>query len=245
MFGRSPFTVSPEHLTSLDTGRAVDFFRRLLWAEGLALGIPRDQIDVPSNINAPDGGMTLLYDLRDSAGRHRIVRRAWMAIRSRTGPFNPMDKGNVNALLFTPRSIRARKHELHPRVRSCLDQGGRFVIVLFGWDNPDLSSPALPQPSEQRFEDFNAEYADAKVDVWRTNQLMGCFDIHLSLVRDLTGLADEPFDTYESWSNLDTMRREAYVPVMHSGRRLRRFGASYGRRIRSHTYTSFGRAWDR
>jgi hypothetical protein len=51
------FTVRPSDLDQLSLNEAVDIFRELLWAEITALGIPKNEINVPTVINAPDGGI--------------------------------------------------------------------------------------------------------------------------------------------------------------------------------------------
>jgi uncharacterized RDD family membrane protein YckC len=53
----TPFTLHVSDLTSLGQDRAVDSFRRLLWAEAGRVGVGRNIINVPQCINVGDGGV--------------------------------------------------------------------------------------------------------------------------------------------------------------------------------------------
>jgi hypothetical protein len=57
MNGITPFAIPVNDLTNLAPDRAVEFFRRLLWAEAARVGIARHLIDVPDCINVGDGGI--------------------------------------------------------------------------------------------------------------------------------------------------------------------------------------------
>jgi len=57
MNGVTPFTLAVSDLTNLGQDRAVDFFRRLLWAEAARVGITTNLVDVPDCINVGDGGI--------------------------------------------------------------------------------------------------------------------------------------------------------------------------------------------
>ncbi len=54
------FTLQVSDLTNLGQDRAVEFFRRLLWAEATRVGIGKHLIDVPQCINVGDGGIDAL-----------------------------------------------------------------------------------------------------------------------------------------------------------------------------------------
>jgi len=51
------FSISDNDLKNLTPERAVDFFRRLLWAEAARTGVSLNLIDVPQCINVGDGGL--------------------------------------------------------------------------------------------------------------------------------------------------------------------------------------------
>ena len=54
---RTIFHVDNSSLESLSASEAVVVFRDLLWAEATSLGIAKNLINIPSAINASDGGV--------------------------------------------------------------------------------------------------------------------------------------------------------------------------------------------
>lgn len=58
----SPFTLQVNDLLPLGPDWAVEFFRRLLWAEAANVEVARDLIDVPQCINIGDGGIDAFID---------------------------------------------------------------------------------------------------------------------------------------------------------------------------------------
>lgn len=212
MFSRSPSAIPPERLDLLDSNLAVSYFRRLLWAEGFTLGISKDLIQVPTKINVADGGIDAEVSSESREFLHGIIKPGANYYQVKTGPFDPRRSNNINKLLFTPESLRKRKRELHPRVKECLDRGGRFVVVLFGWDNPKRSGPNPAERIRSVLCSIDGRYADALIDVWHPNQLIGCFEAHLSLALDINGLAGESFITHATWSSWETMSH-----VYHAG----------------------------
>jgi hypothetical protein len=55
------FTVKNANLELLTALEAVDFFRELLWAEAVTLGIPKNCINVSSEITTPDGVLDSVF----------------------------------------------------------------------------------------------------------------------------------------------------------------------------------------
>ena len=64
------FSLISDEINALTQRDAVLFFRELLWVESSHLGIARQLISVPDNINAGDGGLdaksfyNIIYKLR-------------------------------------------------------------------------------------------------------------------------------------------------------------------------------------
>ena len=118
------FTVTNEELNSLNPEGAVDFFRELIWAEATSLGIGINNIDVPSAIYDPDGGVDAEAEVKckNMKEGRGILKPGINCYQIKTGNYN------IN-----------RKE----RVRSCLENNGRFVIVLFGWDKPNITDDKI------------------------------------------------------------------------------------------------------
>ena len=57
MYISTILTVENEDLMVMDAEDAVIFFRELLWAEAVRVGVPIDKVNVSRWINVPDGGV--------------------------------------------------------------------------------------------------------------------------------------------------------------------------------------------
>jgi hypothetical protein len=125
-------TVKNEHLELFSAEGAVDFFRELLWAEATSLGIGKNLINVPSAITVADGGIDA--EVRDAqvSGGQGIIKPGLTRYQIKTGDFIVSQDGYIREILFKEKS-----KELKARVKSCLDNDGTLVVVLFGWDNPE------------------------------------------------------------------------------------------------------------
>ncbi len=125
------FTVKNENLKLLTPEQAVDFFRELLWAEATHLGIPKSHINVSSDITTPDGGIDAeVRDIQIHEGQG-IIKRGLTSYQIKTGEFSLKGEKHIKDILFKKGTT-----ELKPRIKSCLDQNGTLIVVLFGWDGP-------------------------------------------------------------------------------------------------------------
>ena len=126
------FTVQNKDLERLSPQEAVDFFRELLWAEAAILGIGKNLINVPSAITVADGGIDAeVQDVQVSGGQG-IIKQGLTRYQIKTGNFSLSNDRDIKSIIF-----RNRTDDLKPRVKSCLDNNGTLVVVLFGWDNPE------------------------------------------------------------------------------------------------------------
>ncbi len=135
------FTVSSGELGALSPESAVNLFRELLWAEAAALGIGKHQINVPSAITVTDGGIDAEVEgALVPVGRGQgLIRPGLTRYQIKTGNFSIGERNYVDRILFTPSSLRkGAQRKLQPRVQSCLDRDGTLVVVLFGWDKPEI-----------------------------------------------------------------------------------------------------------
>jgi len=197
------FTVKNEDLEHLNPQQAVDFFRELLWAEATTLGIGKNLINVPSAITVADGGVDAEVQNVQVSGGQGIIKKELTRYQIKTGDFSPKIDSNVKSILFGEKS-----NQLRPKVKSCLDMGGTFVVVLFGWDNPDVTDNQCEDSFKKKLADIDPRYKDAKIEVWRQNTLIGFLKPFPSLALQLTGRTRVRFQTHRSWSQQDDMKKE-------------------------------------
>ena len=199
------FTVKSRDLQILSSEQAVDIFRELLWAEATTLGIGKHLINVPTAITVSDGGVDA--EIRDVAagGGQGIIRPGLTSYQIKTGDYSLRKRSNIQKILFTPRSIKAKRYELEPKVKACLDRDGTLIIVLFGWDDPDRHSEFVDR-FKAELKAFDPNYENAKIEICLPNQLMGYFKPFLSLALKVKGLEDTIFQTHQSWSENEDMQ---------------------------------------
>ena len=184
--------VDGSDLAKLSPKDAVDLFADLLWADARALGIPA-LIDVPRNINAPNGGIGATVSAPPKLPGPCAIRPGVTGYQIQTARgLNPSADSARKGILYT------QDGALRPRIRKCLDEGGTLVIALFGSGAP---------PDDDDAEDLmrkdlvraNPLYENAKVEVWRQNRLIEYLERHPSLCRQIKGTAEVPFLDHDNW----------------------------------------------
>ena len=198
------FDVKKEHLARLGQEDAVDFFRQLLWAEARRIGIEISKINVPSNINTPDGGVDATVDEAQITTGSGIIKFGKTSYQIKSGQsFSPWQKSEIKKELFGERTP-LNKQNLGESIRACLNAGGTYVLVC---TRIELADP-------QRRDALNhiknylkqCDYPNPKVDVWGQDKLIGFLKRFPSLslwVNQRDGLI---FQTHRSWSQDANMR---------------------------------------
>ena len=195
------FAVTKDDLKRLNPEEAVDVFRELLWAEATTLGIGKNLINVPSSITVKDGGVDAEVQNAPISGTQGIIKPGITRYQIKTGDFSLGDDNNVRNILFKPKSL-----ELNTRIKTCLDQDGTLAVVLFGWDNPDLEDNQAIDKFREKLVDIDKKYANAKIEVWRQNQIVGFLKPYPSLALRVNGRERARFQAHRSWSAQDDMR---------------------------------------
>ena len=195
----SVFSVTAEDLRRLNPNEAVDIFRELLWAEASYLGIGRNLINVPSAITVSDGGVDAEVTNVLATIGHGIVKPGNTRYQIKTGDFNISKSGSIDEILF-----REKMTELRPRIKSCLENQGTLVVVLFGWDNPDKTEGSTLQKFRDKLECLG--YPQARIEICRANNIMSFLQPFPSLALRVNRRGIAPLQTYESWSSQQDMR---------------------------------------
>ncbi len=201
--------VQPEDLQRLTPEMAVEFFRRFLWAEASSLGIAANLINVPSAITVGDGGVDAEVRNAPGSGGEGVIKQGVTRYQIKAGQFS-LQPSDLRTLLFRG---KPNAHLLLPRVKSCFDSGGTFIAVLFGCDIPDRTDDEAVNKIRDILREQHPQYADARIEVWRQNQLCGFFSKHQPLAAELTGRANWRFRTHGSWASEFEMRRPLKLGV--------------------------------
>ncbi|MDE0016758.1 MAG: hypothetical protein OXU51_11255 [Candidatus Poribacteria bacterium] len=201
------FTVKNEHLNQLDQNTAVDFFRRLLWAEARKLGIELSKIRVSSWGNVADGGVDATIDDAEITNGSEIIKQGKTCYQIKSGAtFKPWQSAQIKNELFKGNSGR---QNLGESIRACLDADGTYVLVCTGID------PVEPQRQKilSNIEEYlkQCDYPHPKVEVFAQNTLRGFLGAFPSLALSINGNDRAIFQTHQSWLEDATMR-VSFVP---------------------------------
>ena len=198
-------TVRNEDLQRLSPEEAVTFFRELLWAEATSMGIGKTLINVPSAIYSADGGIDAEVHGAQAGGGQGIIKQGLTRYQIKTGEFSPSRESDIKSILFNDGTS-----DLKPRVKSCLDRDGTFVIVLFGWDDPERKDEQHVDAFRKNLITIDTKYGNSKIDIWGQNKLRGFLAPFPSLALAIKGLSAVQFQTHKSWSQNKDMR-QAFV----------------------------------
>ena len=133
-----PFDVKTSDLLQIEPARAVELFRQLLVIEASKTGRPTTSVNVPAAINVTDGGIDAEVDFLQGASLPAgLIAPGITRYQIKTGAFSLSTQVNVRSLLLSPKHVattKPKREHIQPRVLSCFEQGGTFVVVLFGSD---------------------------------------------------------------------------------------------------------------
>ena len=198
------FTVKNEHLDLFNERTAVDFFQKLLWAEARRIGIEVSKINVPSDINTPDGGVDAAVDEVQIATGSRIIKPGKTSYQIKSGQsFSPWQKSEIQKELFGERTP-LNKQNLGESIRACLDASGTYILVCTRIDLADSQRSDTLNHIKNYLKQCG--YSNPKVDVWSQNNLISFLDSFPSLALWVTRRNYAKFQTHNSWSQDANMR---------------------------------------
>ena len=171
-----PFDVKPEDLKQINDRQAVELFHELLVIEATKVGIPATFVDVPGDINTPDGGIDA--QVSGAAGAMLpagLVSEGLTCYQIKTGGFSASSKSDIRSLLVQPKHQKGEKQrtkdQLQPRVLHCFENGGTFVVVLFGTDLVGTAENHGAAEITEFMSKIDPAFKATKVRVLRVNQL--------------------------------------------------------------------------
>jgi hypothetical protein len=171
-----PFDVKPEDLSQINDRQAVELFHQLLVIEAAGAGIPGTFVDVPADINVPDGGIDAQVTGADGAMLTAgLISNGITCYQIKTGRFSASAPAQIRSLLVQPKHQKEKKQrtkdQLQPRVLHCFENGGTFVVVLFGTDLVGTAENHGASEISGFMTLIDPSFAKIKVRVLRVNQL--------------------------------------------------------------------------
>lgn len=171
-----PFDVKTDDLIHVDAAQAVGLFRQLLVIEAIKAGIPITGVDVPSAINVADGGIDAeVCGVSTAELPAGLISEGLTRYQIKTGSFSASTASDIRSLLVRPKfaagSQRRTKDELEPRVLSCFEKGGTFVVVLFGSDLVGTADDHGATQISEFMAAIDPAFAKVAVRIIRANQL--------------------------------------------------------------------------
>lgn len=171
-----PFDVRTDDLVQIDPAQAVELFRQLLVIEAARIGLPTTGVDVPASINVADGGIDA--DVAGVTGKSLpagLIAEGKTCYQVKTGDFSASTSSAIRSLVIQPKfaggAAVPTKDELQPRVLSCFEKGGSFILVLFGTDLVGKTDDHGAQQISDLMSSVDPSFAAVKVRIIRANQL--------------------------------------------------------------------------
>ena len=188
-------------LKNLGQDRAVDFFRRLLWAESARVGIGRNLIDVPACINVGDGGVDAVIE--------KVFPSSDEVIPSGISGFQ-IKAGNLQ-----PNKCKKELHEdrnldrpIKPGILNLIKQGGTYVLVLFADITKESSLFENRKTAKEELERC-CKTSNLKVRLYTITHLMGFTERFPSLIAWLRG--GLYFLPYTEWAKQRYMQKPSRI----------------------------------
>jgi len=188
-------------LENLGQYKAVELFRRILWAESARVGIGRNLLDVPDCINIGDGGLDAVIENATPLAED-IIPSGLSGFQIKSSDLPPAD---CKRELHQRESLQ---NPLKPETKQLLDNNGTYVLVIFA----DITV----QMKRRREDAIKAElsrmgYTDPKIRIYTTNQIMSFVERFPSLVSWLKVYPTECLP-YSTWAeNRDVSNPKTFV----------------------------------
>src|SRR5258708_5304474 len=177
-----PFDVRVDDLTQIEAGQAVELFRQLLVIEAVKAGIPIIGVDVPAAITVADGGIDAeVASLSGDVLPAGLISEGLTRYQIKTGSFSASTASDVRSLLVQPKFVKGdhqrTKGELQPRVLSCFENGGTFVVVLFCSDLVATADEHGATQISAFMTAIDPAFAKVVVRIIRANQLCSALKV--------------------------------------------------------------------
>jgi hypothetical protein len=200
--------VSEKDIGTLGKEDAVAVVAQLLRLEAHRLGVPMTAVFVPSEIDAPDGGIDA--EVRAGSADGEVIFPGLTGYQIKTGRFDVGSKGSIKKLLLRPSCRKSRgwaRDDLNDRVRELAAAEGTFVIALFGSDRPPNThdDAAVKEKIAGFLSAIDPGLAFRDVRIWRQNQLARLVNQFAGLALSIRRPSGNRLFSFERWADLPDM----------------------------------------
>ena len=182
--------ITNDDLSKLDQHEAVNLVRKLVQADAEESNIPPNIISIPSEINAPDGGIDGKVDGADRDSKQGTIKKGLTCYQIKSGDYR-IDKRGI-------RKLFGDKNNLKPEIENCL-KNGTLVIVLTGQDLP------IDDEKEKIYKYLGRR---PPIEIWSQNILIGYLKRYPKLCLQIFKIRDDSFYYYDDWASQKDMRHE-------------------------------------
>ena len=198
------FEVVVRQLQAMDSGEAVEAFRNLLWCELRRVNVPSSDVRLGTKEIADHGIDAAVQsserlELSDTfleGGENHFQIKAGESWK----PWQPS---------FATKELLGKNKLLGSAVENCLTLGGKYILVCFGNDlTPDQRKSAI-QNIEKVFSDEG--FANANVDVWGQQELLGHLQRFPFLSLQLAGRDRFQFLSWSGWQCSNEMSNQLEI----------------------------------
>jgi len=199
-------TVEKKDLSTLAPEQGVLVFREILWVEASVSGIPKSCVSVPGEIFEPDGGIDAAVTDSPWDSKQGIIKAGLTSYQIKTGKSDLNKQATLKDILFK-KNKKKKSNELKPEVKKCLDIGGTFTVVHFGWDGPGVKVNKAIAAIKKLLIAVDKKYKNARIVIAAQNQIIDLLGSYPSLALRVNGKAEARFSTHLGWSSEAEMKR--------------------------------------
>ena len=156
----SVYHLQSKDLKDLGPELAVDFFRRLLWAEDRRVNIGMHLIDAPNCINVGDGGLDAVISNAKPTSED-VIPTGDSGYQIKSSDLKPAE---CKKELYAGDSLK-------PGIKRVLDSNGVYILVLFEEMPPETMKKEREKAITDELKKFG--YGSPKIRIYTINQIIG------------------------------------------------------------------------
>ncbi|MBS1263841.1 MAG: hypothetical protein MAG715_01033 [Methanonatronarchaeales archaeon] len=177
------FELTDSGIKQMNPDEAVEFFRKLLWAEASETDVIQSSAHVPTEINRSDGGLDAKIEDADPS-REDIIPAGDSGFQIKSSNLEPKE---------CKEEVRSNSGSgLKSRVNDLLYNGGTYVLVIFEELSglaPRNDKDMLERRKEALEEEFASQgYPDADIRIYDSSKIVGFVNRFPALVAKYKGI---------------------------------------------------------